>query len=510
MGRSLIVALGGLALTSCSSVVRPTSDSLYGGSGLGSLSTTSTGTGASSTSGLAVSSGVPRVSACETSECGVESGANAVGGSRDITGAAGIAGKAPTAVCRTPVKLGLSYSSDTAAGFAAAGASSSAIQQQANYDNNVKALYQVAVDDLNTHGGVAGCPVALAWHDFHNSGADGYDAETQAECTDFAEDQHVFAVVALNLETPLIENCLAPYHIPVFLSVSPFDAEQQSHYSTGEVYGLSQIASERLGPVIDMLYAAGYLSSSVKLGVLIADDGRGTSQNLVTHIWDPQLASLHIPVASTYTYPVLGSYGDLASEAQDMNNAVLQFRAAGVDHVLFTPGDQGTGEFLFTTAANSQGYHPRLAETSADFPGSDGAVLPPASLVGAMAVSWSIEDVWNSTSTPPEPVDAARDRCIALYKNATASAGVALPTMFPWCDVLNFLQAGLSRASGHVTAAFLQHGADMLGTSFQIADGFGPSQFGPSRYDGGTEARVIAWDSNAAAWENDSQLQVLP
>ena len=50
--------------------------------------------------------------------------------------------------------------------------------------------------------------------------------------------------------------------------------------------------------------------------------------------------------------------------ASEFQSAVLKFKAAGVDHVMVTP-DNGDAAIFFTQVAESQGYRPRYAMTTA-------------------------------------------------------------------------------------------------------------------------------------------------
>src|SRR5207247_7365323 len=96
--------------------------------------------------------------------------------------------------CAHVVKSGVRYSPDEGAAVAAVWQPDNATGFT-TYAQTLKQGYQIAVDQLNRNGGLAGCNVALGFHDFSAFAAGGASGESQKECTDFAEDQHVFAVV---------------------------------------------------------------------------------------------------------------------------------------------------------------------------------------------------------------------------------------------------------------------------------------------------------------------------
>src|SRR5204862_841438 len=125
-------------------------------------------------------------------------GFNAVGGGAGGSGVSGsgvsegdgltgseVSGTAPGgSACRQVIKIGVSYSSDTAAAGAAVG-NPTAAASLVNYANEVRALDQRVADYVNAHGGLAGCEVALVYHDFHLLGASGFSGESESECVDF-------------------------------------------------------------------------------------------------------------------------------------------------------------------------------------------------------------------------------------------------------------------------------------------------------------------------------------
>ena len=64
--------------------------------------------------------------------------------------------------------------------------------------------YQLGIDEINRTGGLAGCRAALAMHDFQFLANDGWDGESQKECTDYTEDQHVLAAFTNEYECLMV------------------------------------------------------------------------------------------------------------------------------------------------------------------------------------------------------------------------------------------------------------------------------------------------------------------
>jgi hypothetical protein len=414
-----------------------------------------------------------------------------------------------------PVKIGISYDPNAATGAASAGANSGA--QQAYVDNFQK-LYQMGISDLNKSGGLGGCPVQLAIHPFSTTASGGFDAESQKECYDFAQDQKVFVAVPMVTETRTMLDCMAGFHIPVIraqpqLASAGNPMYQRSDYATGKLYAVNEIATDRLGPVISMLKSAGYFAkwgtaTATKVGIIICDEGYGVNKHLVNDIWVPALKALGIPV-ETFTYNQINAFSDIAAVSQQMSNAIVKFRGDGVDHVLFSP-DGGTGLYFFTNASDPQGYYPRLAFTSFSSPNEMVENVPAQSRPGTMAVSWNRMDVENQAKKPTTAPNDARQRCDKLYGAFTKSVGMPVEPMYVWCDVLSFLKASLSTVHGYPTAAELYAGAQGLGSSLQLAAGFGAASFGRGVLDGNGLALTMSWDNAASAWTYVSKPQRLP
>src|SRR5439155_18605399 len=122
------------------------------------------------------------------------------------------------------------------------------------------------------HGGLAGCPIRLVFHDFKALTAAGFSGESQTECSHFAEDEHVFAVITGTggaLENKTLITCLAQHGV-VTLWGSGMYAPSAADFAKyrGYLYEPSDITPDRWGVFIDQLARVGYLTKATKLGVL--------------------------------------------------------------------------------------------------------------------------------------------------------------------------------------------------------------------------------------------------
>jgi len=429
-------------------------------------------------------------------------GGASVGASQGATAGPGGATATPSGAkagsCARPVRIGASYSSDLSTGLAAVG-NPAAAAQAGNYTQTVKQSYQLGVDDLNKRGGLHGCPVQLAFHDFKALASDGFDGQSQQECTDFVQDQKVDIVFTGGLENQVLVQCLDRAGVPLNIGYFSADAPDYKRYAN-TLLGQDALTVSRFGPFIDAWSAAGYFDPRAKVGILAGDDGTGSRTRLVDSIWTPKLKAMGInPVV--FRYRVINGYNDVSRVTSLFSQAVLQFKAAGVDHVIIPP-DQNNGLIFFTQVAESQGYRPRYALTSES--GAAGWYSVPAGQrPRAVAVSYRVTDV----ILDPKLVDQneatpTRVRCNQMYRPRNMIVD------FRWCDFLQFLQDALVKEPYSRDA--LRRGVEALGTSHRSAIGFGGTRFGADAHDGLAQIRTMAWDDGANQWKYVSAPTAVP
>jgi hypothetical protein len=303
------------------------------------------------------------------------------------------------------------------------------------------------------------------------------------------------------LETQTLISCLAEHKVVTLYPGFVYQPNRQDFATKyhGYLYMPARISSYRFGPDIDLLNQAGFFGPDAKLGILLADDGSGNSQHVVNDLWKPKLAALGInPVVFTYTQ--VQSNADVSRDSAQWQSAILQFKAAGVNRVLFTP-DEGVGGLFFTQVADSQGFRPRYGLSTYNAPGTWSGE-PAGQRPGAVAWTFSVGDL-GTTPSPAQlasnPASPNRTRCDSIYKGHTGAT--ALEAMYVVCDRFFFMQAALTGATA-VTPPTLLAGADKLGSSLSLADGFTNASLAPpDRYDGGAAVRVMKWNESALQWE---------
>jgi len=421
---------------------------------------------------------------------------------RDAVAAPATVGVAGSS-CHQVIKIGAVYTTSGAAAASSTGnkgvASSGAALEQ-----EYQALDQDVANYVNAHGGLAGCKVKMVYFNFDYSPTSDFSAESESECVSFAQDQHAFAVISGVLgENKTLISCLAENHVVSLFNTASYQPTPKDFATyRGYLYQPDMTTPYRFGPYIELLAKYGYFGTGAKVGILLADDGSGNNQHLVNKLWKPALAKLGItPVVFTYnTVQDVGS--GIAQSAGQLQAAVLKFKAAGVNRVLFTP-DGGDGVYLFSAVANSQKYTPRYALTSSSGPGFV-PTIPAAQRTGAMAVSDSLLDL-GVVSTPQlvgqvakNEMNANRKVCNAIFSGHIGTAPVS--EYYGFCDNFLFLNAALKGTSA-VTARTLLAGANRLGASFPLASGYANASFAsPDHYDGATAVRVMKWDAAADGW----------
>jgi ABC-type branched-subunit amino acid transport system substrate-binding protein len=393
--------------------------------------------------------------------------------------------------CTKPIKVGASYSSDLAAGLAAVG-NPGAADQAATYGQTVEQVYKLGAEDINKRGGLAGCPIELDFFDFKALAADGFDGQSQQECTHFAEDAKVALVFAGALESRVLIECLHQHKIPVvFNGAEYYPAQDDFDKYRGHLYKPDGMVTDRWKPFIDALGSGGYFDKGAKVGILLDDDGSGHNQHLVNALWKPALAARGIN-PTVFTFQAIKGYSDVSRVSSQFASAVLQFKAAGVTHVITTP-DGNAAAIFFTQEANSQGYKPRYGLTT-DSGALAWSTVPDGQKPRAVAVSYRITDVLTDEVRTQTPTNVNRTRCEALYRSKN------LPVAYAWCDALEVFREGLLHEST-LTVASLQRGVEGLGTSFLSVGGYGATRFGPGRYDGAAQVRVLNWDTASNEWK---------
>lgn len=300
------------------------------------------------------------------------------------------------------------------------------------------------VQDVNQRGGVAGRKIVLVFYD-HKAGS-GADAGAQAACERWTKDRPVLAAINANGVTDNLESCMVKRQTPLLRDVH----RPKSLYAGNPpyLYGpRSTTFSDEVPVLMRRLTANGYFggwdnlngrpgAAEVKIGVLFNGD-RGTAWRGVVR---QELARHGRSVAAEYEW----------SARDEMNQAVFQFRDAGVTHVIGFDASY----LLFLPPAASQHYMPRYSMDTSNNPAVLQQVATEGQLAGAMGIGWRQHGDVDSDRDPGESAAAARCRKILQEAGVDTRNRTALGQMLSTCDSFNVLftaieKGGLSPAGIH-------------------------------------------------------------
>ncbi|HEX5587858.1 MAG TPA: hypothetical protein VFZ17_11165 [Acidimicrobiia bacterium] len=408
---------------------------------------------------------------------------------------------AASGTCPDPsgtIKLGVSYFGGVANNVTDLGGEEEAAAlpaDQATIDG-----YKAGAKAISAAGGIAGCQVEVVPFNF-SAAAKDFNQMSQQECAAFTQDNKVFAVYAVAYETKVALDCFAKAKTPFVTAggnYPPTCADYKKY--AGYVYSPSGVATCRFSSFIKTWDKAGLFPKDAKVGILAMDDGSGQGKALADDIWIPELKKMKIP-AQSFSYTGSINEATFADVNAALGNAILQFKAAGVNTVLMTPaGAQAVVAFM--PQAKAQGFFPNYGLTTADSISLAGSIGGDAIKKG-VAISWTIQDLplTEQQALPANPaIEACAEWSTASTTTLTGSSG--------YCDFLNFLQTSMKSAT-KVDAATLKKGVDALGTSFVSSVTYGgATKFSKSQYSGASKALILDFDPTSKTWAPKSDTPV--
>lgn len=409
---------------------------------------------------------------------GVGTGTTSVAGGKNKT-ATTVALPMSAGVTSKSILIGVETAKDINAATAAVGAST---------DNPEEgAVAQAVIDYVNKHGGIAGRQVKAVFHE-KDSTQGTWETHAAATCAAFTEDNHVFAAIDSSVGgNDSLASCLAQHGVPLMeTDFWPFDAEaykRLGHF----LYQPSRMAPERAMAVyIDGLVSLGYFDKGANVGLIGFD---AAPFQRMSAAMKARMAYHHLTLAderTTITPHGVADFGELGAQ---ISNAIISFRAKGVDHVIFSEY-AGQLPFLFLKAADAQGFHPRYGFNSISRANTQ-ASQGPASMTGAVNVGW----------LPTDDVDVSKEYRGGAFQTCMEAAhqggisgspsGQRLYTSI-FCDALLFLKAGLEKATALTPAGF-EDAVGRLGRSYD-SPGTYATNFFPGRHDGAAAVRYSKYD----------------
>ncbi len=336
---------------------------------------------------------------------------------------------------------------------------------------------QAMVDHINATGGAAGHQLRIVWSPLRASDAlansAGADQET---CSQWTEDNHMFAAVSPMYSTATLQKCLAQRHVPFI--------EDNYNYWNGDDKAITPSYFVPAYPdqprlmtfYVQSLLDDGWFGPHPKIGV-----GRSSneSRDRADAGLRKALAAHGLAVADTVSY----------TTPEQVAAGVLKFKAEDINRVFVIDGSGGIEAMLWMTDAEQQKFRPLYAVNSQTGPVLLANNVPAAQLHGARGVGWL-----PTVDVDAPALSAADMECLDLMHRAGKETPdqTAMRFALATCDVFRFFVEAYTRGHG-TTAAALISGAESIGTAF-VPTGSFAARIGPGRHDGTAQARKLAFD----------------
>lgn len=448
----------------------------------------------------ATSGGIGRTSTGGTS--GVGSGGTSGGASVTQVG---------PGVTATSIALGLGYSVNNQAAAAALGASGAGVG-----GGNGKRQWEILLKDLNARGGILGRKLLPVYHVEDASESKSTDEREQVACSDWTQDNKVFAAVASEASpSETLQNCLNKAGvIQLWEDLTRSDARTFARYpyylETGTLR-MDRVAAYWPRALAAQKYFTGWDTATgkpgampVKVGIVSFDDS--TTVRAVEQQLKPQLKAVGYPAADWVRIQYPSGAADNGTAISAIQAAELRFASEGITHVLpFDAQGAGIGAF-FAQGADSQRYYPRYGLHSGVGAQTlvDAGVWPKTQLNGAVGYGWvpllDVRLAYNPDNGPMS--NAARRYCVELMAKGgeDVSSAIVKRQVITKCDTLRFLKQALEQAGSGLTREAFALGANRLGTSFQSGMTFG-TRFDPQHHDGAVFARNFGYIASCECFQ---------
>jgi ABC-type branched-subunit amino acid transport system substrate-binding protein len=388
------------------------------------------------------------------------------------------------------IKIGIQYLKNGAAAERVTGDTGADL---AAFDQ-VPNMYKAAIDQVNENGGVLGKKVVPFFFPYDTAAASA-SAEEEAFCTRFTQDNKVFAVIVGAFQhSPLSLKCFNDAGVLV-LSEAGNISEDAGAFKEFPLYATTTgINMTRLASLyVDGLADQDFFADGAKVGLLRLDDPQ---QDAAAAAIAKELKKRKIDLVKEIEVPAFRNPADAAAKGiPGIRNAVLAFRDAGVDHVLFM-GFVGFAS-LFLASAAPQDYHPRYGLSSLDAPQSMAdtfASIAGTQLKDSVGIGWT-----PAFDVKDHETNAAGDACDALMGPKGLPTGAAqFAPSWTVCDTVNVFAAA-AEAGGKLTPKAVIAGLHKMGkvspaTTFEL-------DFPKGGHDGVAAYRPLAFSADCTCFQ---------
>lgn len=384
--------------------------------------------------------------------------------------------------------LGLFISDDASAIYKSLGISGASHTRAES-----RAIWQAIINQVNARGGVGGRQVRPSYY-FIDSESGSNASRSQAACELFTQDVKAFAVIIDGASDLSMASCLAKHRTPAIdigQTSYPYDSQDLAALSP-YLYLPGRLSLGRFATYIDTLASQGFFSKGSAIGLLRFD--LPNQLRARSDVLEPALKRHGLELTADFAFSPVEGTGDLARAASEASAAVLQFRRAGVNKVLYL-GSGLSLPYVFPTVAESQRYRPTYGITTDDGPDFMATNAPAAQMTGAMAVGWEPQyDVPDSDAVLKG--SAVWQQCAAVMRKAGFT-----PRDGRRCTGVYFLEAALRGVSSFtaLTPQTLAAGVGRIGSTAYSTQTYA-TYYSPGRFDGVSAVRALAFDASCTCF----------
>ena len=379
-----------------------------------------------------------------------------------------------------PVVLGVYYMDDDSC------------EETRDYDvgacPNGRAIGEAVAAHVNATGGIAGRRLELEYRT-RVPDSRAYEAQFTEACAEFAAGRKPLAVMYLGMGYTMAP-CLAAHGIG-YINNAPFGfsrgvmADYPNHLfvPSGAAYDRWQ------DEYVSTLKQAGFFAPGTRVGFGYARDTRTDSDG--ERAMREALRANGIKPVAEVGIELPRSDNDVGPVLRDIANAVVRFRAAGVNRIVLN--DRAVGLGLFMTFAEAQGYRPKYGISTASAPTGVLANAPEAQLENVVGgIGWApLVDV--TQAEDPTEGAAERQQCYRILRSAGISLGarnvVGAMAAIAECDSILLVRSALD-TSKSATLAGLRSGLESTsrGSGLNFA-----TRIDSSRHDGAAGFRFLRY-----------------
>jgi hypothetical protein len=364
------------------------------------------------------------------------------------------------------------------------------------------------ISALNKQGGLAGRKIEPVYYTVDGTATD-YSSQYQAACATFTQDHHVEAVIGVGNAT--FYSCLLRAGVPVLSAAGIEALDETAWRSLPNLFAVDLLAIDRgARAALEQSLRTRWLTKQNKLGVIVSGCVWGTRTYRDVVVPMARRAGVSV-ISHSLGCPVDGA-GSLGPTSSEVQSAVLQFRAAGVDRVMFVAANLDPSAYMFFTKnADSQGWYPGYivgSSAGASYWASQG-IVSPEQLESTRVVGFS---PFLDVTTPAQ--SAPFRACLSLLRSAgapTATAGLGAFAYASICDAAFVLRAALVSNGGVGGLAALRPALEGLGASYVAAGTIdGRVRLGPDRHDGVRQVQVSTYGSGCSCFRYVGSPQPVP